>query len=114
MNKKKNFSLYFTKIAARKFKKIIKKKNNLNLKLRIYITGGGCNGFKYNFSFDEKINKDDLTILKKGVVILVDPISFQYLIGSSIDYIEKLEGSKFVINNPNVDTTCSCGNSFSI
>jgi Iron-sulfur cluster assembly accessory protein len=80
----------------------------------VYITGGGCSGFQYGFTFDEKVNDDDLTIEKNGVALVVDPMSLQYLIGGTIDYVEGLQGSRFVVDNPNAVTTCGCGSSFSV
>ncbi|XBC38363.1 MAG: iron-sulfur cluster insertion protein ErpA [Buchnera aphidicola (Floraphis choui)] len=107
-------SLSFSEKAIKQIDRIIKKEKTSNLKLRIYITGGGCSGFQYNFKFDKNKNKDDIIITKSGVAIIVDPISFQYLIGGKIDYLENLNGSKFIIFNPKAKTTCSCGASFSI
>ncbi|MGP1956267.1 MAG: iron-sulfur cluster insertion protein ErpA [Arsenophonus sp. NC-PE1-MAG3] len=106
--------IQFTDAAANKVKTLIADEENPNLRLRVYITGGGCSGFQYVFTFDDKINEDDLTIEKQSVELIVDPMSLQYLIGGSVDYIERLEGSRFVVTNPNAKTTCSCGSSFSI
>ncbi|MGC6248573.1 iron-sulfur cluster insertion protein ErpA [Bisgaard Taxon 45] len=106
--------LIFTDAAANKVKALIREEENPNLKLRVYITGGGCSGFQYGFTFDEKINDGDLTIEKSGVHLVIDPMSLQYLIGGTVDYTEGLEGSRFVVNNPNASTTCGCGSSFSI
>ncbi|WP_413735177.1 iron-sulfur cluster insertion protein ErpA [Sodalis sp. RH21] len=106
--------LQFTDSAAKKVKHLISDEENPNLKLRVYITGGGCSGFQYGFTFDDKINEDDLTIEKQGVALVVDPMSLQYLIGGSVDYTEGLEGSRFIVTNPNAKTTCGCGSSFSI
>ncbi|KAE9526098.1 MULTISPECIES: iron-sulfur cluster insertion protein ErpA [Testudinibacter] len=106
--------LDFTDAAANKVKNLIADEENPDLKLRVYITGGGCSGFQYGFTFDEKINDGDLTIDKNGVSLVVDPMSLQYLIGGTVDYTEGLEGSRFVVNNPNATTTCGCGSSFSI
>lgn len=106
--------LQFTDLAAKKVKHLIADEENPNLKLRVYITGGGCSGFQYGFTFDDKINEDDLTIEKQGVALVVDPMSLQYLIGGSVDYTEGLEGSRFIVTNPNAKTTCGCGSSFSI
>ncbi|MDO9063590.1 MAG: iron-sulfur cluster insertion protein ErpA, partial [Sulfuricella sp.] len=83
------------------------------LKLRVFVSGGGCSGFQYGFTFDETTNEDDTTVEKNGVALLIDPMSFQYLAGSEIDYQEGLQGSQFVIKNPNATTTCGCGSSFS-
>lgn len=106
--------LVFTDAAANKVKNLVADEENPELKLRVYITGGGCSGFQYGFTFDEKINDGDLTIEKNGVSLVVDPMSLQYLIGGTVDYTEGLEGSRFVVNNPNATTTCGCGSSFSI
>lgn len=107
-------SLHVSNIAIKKIKKLIKEKNNSNLKLRVYITGGGCSGFKYGFIFDKNINENDILIKKYKNYIIIDPISLQYLIGGKIDYKEDLTGSKFIISNPNAKNTCGCGLSFSI
>lgn len=106
--------LIFTDAAANKVKALISEEENPNLKLRVYITGGGCSGFQYGFTFDEKVNDGDLTIEKSGVHLVIDPMSLQYLIGGTVEYTEGLEGSRFVVNNPNASTTCGCGSSFSI
>ena len=100
--------------AVRKVRALVEDEGNPQLKLRIYITGGGCSGFQYGFTFDELSADDDLVIEKDGVTALVDAMSYQYLAGSEVDYSEGLEGSRFVINNPNAVTTCGCGASFSI
>lgn len=110
----KKLPLKITDKATEKINNVIKTKNNSNLKLRIYIIGGGCNGFQYEFILDEKKNKNDIIIKKSNVYLIIDPISLQYLIGGTIDYQEDLEGSKFVISNPNAKNTCGCGLSFSI
>lgn len=104
----------FTDAAANKVKTLVTEEENPNLKLRVYITGGGCSGFQYGFTFDEKVNEDDLAIEKNGVSLLVDPMSLQYLVGGTIDYVEGLQGSRFVVDNPNATTTCGCGSSFSV
>ena len=104
----------FTNSAAKKIKSIIKEKKNKNVKLRIYIIGGGCSGFQYQFIFDEKINEDDILVKKLNICLVIDPISLQYLHGGTIDYLENLEGSKFIVSNPNAKNTCGCGLSFSI
>lgn len=106
--------LQFTDSAVSKVKNLIANEDNLNLKLRVYITGGGCSGFQYGFTFDDKVNEDDFTIEKSGVALVVDPMSLQYLVGGSVDYSEGLEGSRFIVINPNAKTTCGCGSSFSI
>ena len=114
MNKHLKKYLHFTDKAVKKIKDLITIKKNLNLKLRIYINGGGCSGFQYQFVFDEKINKDDIIITQSDVTFIIDPISLQYLYGGKIDYLENLEGSKFIVSNPNAKNTCGCGSSFSI
>ncbi|WP_315028293.1 iron-sulfur cluster insertion protein ErpA [Aggregatibacter segnis] len=106
--------LNFTDAAAQKVKSLITEEENPALKLRVYITGGGCSGFQYGFTFDEKVNEGDLTVENAGVQLVIDPMSLQYLIGGTIDYTEGLEGSRFVVNNPNASSTCGCGSSFSI
>ncbi len=105
--------LIFTDSAAEKVKKLIEEENNPSLNLRVFITGGGCSGFQYGFTFDEKIQDGDAEIAKCGVKLLVDPMSIQYLRGAEIDYQEGLEGAQFIIKNPNAKTTCGCGSSFS-
>ena len=114
MNETTALPLQFTEAAARKVQNLISDEENPNLKLRVYITGGGCSGFQYGFTFDDKINDGDMTIEKAGVALVVDPMSLQYLVGGSVDYTEGLEGSRFVVTNPNAKTTCGCGSSFSI
>lgn len=104
----------FSSNAARKVKGLIEDEGNDNLKLRVYITGGGCAGFSYGFSFDETIKEDDTVISTDGVTLVVDPMSVQYLAGSEVDYTEGLQGSRFVVHNPNATTTCGCGSSFSV
>ncbi|TKK18405.1 iron-sulfur cluster insertion protein ErpA [Pantoea agglomerans] len=106
--------LQFTDAAATKVKNLIADEENPALKLRVYITGGGCSGFQYGFTFDDKMNDGDMTIEKQGVSLVVDPMSLQYLVGGSVDYTEGLEGSRFIVTNPNAKTTCGCGSSFSI
>lgn len=106
-------NLIFTDAAAEKVKKLVAEEENDNLKLRVFISGGGCAGFQYGFTFDENIQDGDITLEKGGVVLLVDPMSIQYLRGAEIDYTEGLEGAQFVIRNPNAVTTCGCGSSFS-
>ena len=105
--------LVFTDAAASKVKDLIEEERNDALKLRVFVSGGGCSGFQYGFTFDEKIQVGDTKVEKNGVTLLVDPMSFQYLTGAEIDYKEDLEGSQFVIKNPNATTTCGCGSSFS-
>ena len=106
--------LIFTDAAANKVKSLIEEEENANLKLRVFITGGGCSGFQYGFTFDENRAEDDIAITNEGVTLLVDPLSFQYLMGAEVDYSENLQGAQFVIRNPNAATTCGCGSSFSI
>lgn len=106
--------LIFTDNAAHKVKALLAEEANKNLNLRVFITGGGCAGFSYGFKFDENIQEDDTQVEKEGVKLLVDAMSIQYLDGSEIDYVEGLEGSRFIVNNPNAVTTCGCGSSFSI
>ncbi|MCC7006649.1 MAG: iron-sulfur cluster insertion protein ErpA [Ottowia sp.] len=104
----------FTDSAANKVKQLISEEGNPALKLRVFVQGGGCSGFQYGFTFDEEVNEDDTTIDKSGVVLLVDSMSYQYLVGAEIDYKEDLNGAQFVIKNPNASTTCGCGSSFSV
>ncbi len=100
--------------AADKVRELVSEEENQDLKLRVFITGGGCSGFQYVFTFDEDAAEDDTAIEESGVTVLIDPMSYQYLVGSEVDYTEGLEGSRFVVNNPNATTTCGCGASFSI
>ena len=100
-------------ISRAEVKSLIEEEKNENLKLRVFISGGGCSGFQYGFTFDENIQDGDTSVEKNGVTLLVDPMSFQYLVGAEIDYKEDLEGAQFVIKNPNASTTCGCGSSFS-
>ncbi|MCU4137008.1 iron-sulfur cluster insertion protein ErpA [Buchnera aphidicola (Sitobion avenae)] len=106
--------LTFTEKAIKKIKELVAIKDNNNLKLRIYINGGGCSGFQYQFIFDTLINEDDIIIVQSDISLIIDPISLQYLYGGKIDYLENLEGSKFIVSNPNAKNTCGCGSSFSI
>jgi iron-sulfur cluster insertion protein len=106
--------LVFTEAAARRVKRLLDEEQNDDLKLRVYITGGGCAGFSYGFTFDENAAEDDTVVERDGVMLVVDPMSFQYLVGAEVDYKEGLQGSQFMINNPNAATTCGCGSSFSI
>jgi iron-sulfur cluster insertion protein len=103
----------FTDNAAGKVRELIEEEGNPELKLRVFVTGGGCSGFQYGFTFDEMQNEDDTIVQKGGVTLLVDPMSYQYLVGAEIDYSEGLEGAQFVIKNPNATSTCGCGSSFS-
>lgn len=106
--------LIFTDSAAAKVKDLLAEEGNPELKLRVFVQGGGCSGFQYGFTFDEAVSDDDTVLDKDGVQLLVDPMSFQYLVGAEIDYKEDLEGAQFVIRNPNASTTCGCGSSFSV
>ncbi len=105
--------LVFTSAAAGKVAKLIEEEDNPNLMLRIYVQGGGCSGFQYGFTFDESVKDGDEEIVTDGVKLLVDPMSMQYLMGAEVDYSEGLQGSQFVIRNPNATTSCGCGSSFS-
>ena len=106
--------LLFTDEAAAKVKSLIEEEDNDELMLRVFVSGGGCSGFQYGFTFDESITDGDTVVEKDGVKLLIDPMSFQYLVGGEIDYSEGLEGAQFVIRNPNATTTCGCGSSFSV
>jgi iron-sulfur cluster insertion protein len=105
--------LNFTDSAAAKVKQLIDEEGNADLKLRVFVTGGGCSGFQYGFTFDETTNDDDAVMEKGGVTLLIDPMSYQYLVGAEIDYSESVEGAQFVIKNPNATSSCGCGSSFS-
>lgn len=105
--------IIFTDNAAAKVRELIEEEGNDNLKLRVYVSGGGCSGFQYGFTFDEEVSDDDTQVEKNGVTILVDSTSIGYLTGAEIDYKDDLTGSQFVIRNPNATTTCGCGSSFS-
>ncbi len=104
----------FTDAAAQKVQTLIDEEGNDKLNLRAFITGGGCSGFQYGFTFDENIAEDDMKIQNGQVILLIDPMSFQYLVGAEIDYKQDVEGEQFVIRNPNAKTTCGCGSSFSV
>lgn len=106
--------LLLTERAIGKLQALVQEEGNADLKLRVYVTGGGCSGFQYGFSFDDAVAEDDLVVEKEGIAVLVDPLSYQYVVGAEVDYQEGLEGSRFLINNPNAATTCGCGSSFSI
>jgi len=106
--------LVFTDSAASKVRELIEEESNDKLKLRVYVSGGGCSGFQYGFTFDENIEEGDTALEKAGVTLVVDPMSIQYLTGAEIDYVEGIEGAQFVIRNPNASTTCGCGSSFSV
>ena len=107
-------AMTFSDAAAAKVRALIKEDENENLKLRVFVTGGGCSGFEYGFTFDEDVEEDDTRIDNEGVALLIDALSYQYLAGSVIDYKEDLQGSRFTVENPNATTTCGCGNSFSL
>lgn len=106
--------IHFTDSACAKVRELVAEEGNPALKLRVFVTGGGCSGFQYGFTFDEIANDDDTSIEREGVTFLVDPMSYQYLVGAEIDYQDNLEGSQFVIRNPNATTTCGCGSSFTV
>jgi iron-sulfur cluster insertion protein len=106
--------LVFTDNAAAKVKQLIDEEGNTDLKLRVFVSGGGCSGFQYGFTFDEVTNEDDTVMQKSGVTLLIDAMSYQYLVGAEIDYSQGVEGEQFVIKNPNATTTCGCGSSFSV
>jgi iron-sulfur cluster insertion protein len=105
--------LVFSESAAAKVRQLIDEEGNEALKLRVFVQGGGCSGFQYGFTFDEVVNEDDTTMERNGVTLLIDSMSYQYLVGAEIDYKEDIEGAQFVIKNPNATTTCGCGSSFS-
>ncbi|WP_223669989.1 iron-sulfur cluster insertion protein ErpA [Kangiella shandongensis] len=107
-------SITVTEAASKKVQELIQEEENQDLKLRVFVTGGGCSGFQYGFTFDEEQKDNDMAIEQDGVKILIDSLSFQYLMGSEVDYTEGLQGSRFTINNPQAKTTCGCGSSFSI
>lgn len=106
--------IVFSDAAVAKVRELLIEEGSPELKLRVFVQGGGCSGFQYGFTFDEVVNDDDATIDKDGVQLLVDPMSYQYLVGAEIDYKDDLEGAQFVIRNPNASTTCGCGSSFSV
>ena len=107
-------TLNFTDSAATKVSALIAQEDNPNLKLRVFVSGGGCSGFQYGFTFDEESTEGDIFVENQGVTLLVDPMSIQYLAGADIDYKDDLEGARFIIRNPNATTTCGCGSSFSV
>ena len=106
--------LVFSDQAAKKVRSLIMEEENENLRLRVFVSGGGCSGFEYGFTFDDEIEDDDIEVENSGVSLVIDSLSFEYLVGSSIDYREDLQGSRFVVINPNATSTCGCGNSFSV
>ena len=107
-------NIQFSSRAAGKVRELIEDEGNVALKLRVFITGGGCSGFSYGFTFDDSIAADDSIVERDGVTAVVDPMSYQYLVGAQIDYREDLSGAQFVVTNPNASSTCGCGNSFAI
>lgn len=106
--------LFLSDSAVAKVRELVDEEGNTDLKLRVFVTGGGCSGFQYGFSFDEAQDDEDAVIERDGVSLLVDPMSYQYLVGATVDYQEGLQGSQFVVQNPNASSTCGCGSSFSI
>ncbi len=106
--------VFFTDSAVSKVRELIEEEGNPNLKLRVFVTGGGCSGFQYGFSFDEEQADDDAVVERDGVSMLVDPMSYQYLVGATVDYQESLMGAQFSVQNPNASSTCGCGSSFTI
>ena len=106
--------LVFTDNAKKKVKELIEEEGTPDLKLRVFVSGGGCSGFQYGFTFEEEVNEDDTQVMKDTVTLLIDPMSLQYLMGAEIDYTDSLQGSQFVIRNPNAQSTCGCGSSFSV
>lgn len=106
--------MIFTSAAAAKVRELILEEADPELKLRVYITGGGCSGFQYGFTFDKQVDEGDVTVTREDVTLVVDPLSFQYLEGAEVDYSESLQGARFVIRNPNAATTCGCGSSFGV
>lgn len=106
--------MIFTDAAVAKVRELILEEGNPALKLRVYITGGGCSGFQYGFSFDEDVDEDDITVRRDEVMLVIDPLSYQYLEGAEVDYSESLQGARFVVRNPNAATTCGCGSSFGV
>lgn len=106
--------IIFTDAAADKVAELVAEEGNPDLKLRVFVQGGGCSGFQYGFTFDELVNEDDTKMEKNGVTLLIDAMSLQYLLGAEIDYKDDLEGAQFVIRNPNAATTCGCGSSFTV
>ena len=106
--------LVFTDNAAKKVKELIEEEGSPDLKLRVFVSGGGCSGFQYGFTFEEEVNEDDTQVMKDTVTLLIDPMSLQYLMGAEIDYQDNLQGSQFVIRNPQATSTCGCGSSFAV
>jgi len=106
--------LFFSDSAVNKVRELVEEEGNPELRLRVFVTGGGCSGFQYGFSFDESQDEEDTTVERDGAILLVDPMSYQYLVGATVDYQEGLQGSQFVVQNPNASSTCGCGSSFTI
>lgn len=106
--------IFFTDNAAEKVRELVEDEGKPDLRLRVYVTGGGCSGFQYGFTFDEKLADDDTVVTNGGVALVVDSLSYQYLVGAQVDYEEGLQGSRFLVKNPNARSTCGCGSSFSI
>jgi len=106
--------IIFSDSAAGRVEQLIKEEKNSGLRLRVYITGGGCSGVSYGFTFDENLKEGDSGVYNQGVQLVIDPMSYQYLMGSTVDYLEDLQGARFIVSNPNAKTTCGCGSSFSI
>jgi iron-sulfur cluster insertion protein len=106
--------IQFSTRAADKVRALMEDEGNDSLKLRVFITGGGCSGFSYGFTFDEDVSEEDAVVENAGVTLVVDAMSYQYLVGAEVDYREDLRGAQFIVANPNAATTCGCGNSFSI
>ncbi len=109
-----NAEIGFSNQAADKVRQLMTAEGNAALKLRVFVAGGGCSGFSYGFTFDDEVAGDDAVVEREGVTLVVDPLSYQYLLGSEIDYVEDLQGAQFVVSNPNAAATCGCGNSFAI
>lgn len=107
-------AFYVSDRAAQRARFLIEEEENPSLKLRVFVTGGGCSGFQYGFTFAEDMSEDDTAVQQDGVTVLVDPLSYQYLVGAEVDYLEGLEGNRFVVKNPNASSTCGCGASFSV
>ncbi|MGO1659190.1 MAG: iron-sulfur cluster insertion protein ErpA [Marinobacter sp.] len=106
--------LFFSDSAVNKVRELVDEEGNTDLRLRVFVTGGGCSGFQYGFSFDESQDEEDTVIEREGATLLIDPMSYQYLVGATVDYQEGLQGSQFVVQNPNASSTCGCGSSFTI
>ncbi|MGO1502076.1 MAG: iron-sulfur cluster insertion protein ErpA [Marinobacter sp.] len=106
--------MFFSDSAVNKVRELVDEEGNSDLRLRVFVTGGGCSGFQYGFSFDECQDEEDTVIEREGATLLIDPMSYQYLVGATVDYQEGLQGSQFVVQNPNASSTCGCGSSFTI